>query len=186
MGKNKTIDTVIVRKVFEMAAEGKKPQEISDFFHFTRQWAENILKRYSPETFGPLVVNSRGGKRITSPEEDWILLDTAREMFRKPARHVLAEINRPANSPEKPLIPTPISRRTLARRLKEAGARTVKAIPDELTDLHKKARIEWANIRLGDYLLDEKFWHKVIFSDEVKFDLDPVYQRVRIVFSDPW
>ena len=62
-----------------------------------------------------------------------------REKFCAPVRAVLAELNSP--------IKKKISRQTADRRLREAGARTAKAVKDQLTDTHKTARVEWANVR---------------------------------------
>ena len=77
------------------------------------------------------------------------------------------------NSPTKKKI----SRRTAARRLNEAGARTLKAVKDQLTSKHKAARVEWANIRIGDLLNDPDFFKFVLFSD--------VYIDDSLHFFDP-
>ena len=72
MGINKTVDTVIVRKVLEMRSAGQKKTKIGEFFCHTRQWADYVLLNYSSETFRALFANKRGVKRKTSTEEDEI------------------------------------------------------------------------------------------------------------------
>ena len=180
MGINKTVDTVIVRKVFEMRSAGQKKTKNGDVFCHTHQWADRVLLNYSSETFRPLIANKRGVKRKTSTEEDEMIVQVGRKLFRDPVWKVLAELNRPDQTPEKPLVKATVSSRTIARPLKEAGARTVKAVKDELTEHHKQARIEWANIRLGDVLINPTYFRYVLFSDEVRFNLDPVTSMVRI------
>ena len=72
-----------------------------------------------------------------------------------------------------------ISRQTADRRLREAGARTVKAVKDQYRAAHKKALVEWANVRLGDLLINPAFFQMVIFSDEMRIDLDSLTIKVR-------
>ena len=93
-----------------------------------------------------------------------------REKFCAPVRAVLAELNSP--------IKKKISREIADRRLREAGARTVWAVKDQLTDAHRKARVEWANVRVGDLLLNPGFF-QTIFSEEIQMNLDPLMLKVR-------
>ena len=84
-------------------------------------------------------MKNRGPEHKTTREEDQLIVQKGREKAHAPVRAVLAELNSP--------IKKKISRRTAARRPAEVGARTQKAVKDQLNEQHKKARVEWANIR---------------------------------------
>ena len=174
MGNNKPIDKLIVQKVFEMIRADKSHSQIADFFHHSRQWVQHVLANYSPKSCSPISVRNRGPRRKTTREEDQLIIQKAREKAHAPVRAVLGELNSPTKKK--------ISRRTAARRLNEAGARTLKAVKDQLTSKHKAARVEWANIRIGDLLNDPDFFKFVLFSDEVRFELDPLTLQVGSVF----
>ena len=77
------------------------------------------MTNYSPESFLPVVIKKRGPETKTTKEEDEIIVKKRREKFCAPVRAVLAELNSP--------IRKKISREIADRRLREAGARTVKA-----------------------------------------------------------
>ena len=127
MGKNDTTDRQIVQKVFDMRSSGDSKSNIGRFFHHSRQWIDHILKTYSSETFPPIVVNQRGVKRKTLEHEDSIIVQKARENFRFLVRRILAELKFPQQNCTPPLLKTDISRQTVDRQLREAGARTVSA-----------------------------------------------------------
>ena len=99
-------------------------------------------------------MKNRGPQRKTTTVEDQLIIKKAREKAHAPVRVVLGDLNSP--------IKKQISRRTAARRLNEAGARTLKAVNDQLTPQHKKARIEWANVKLGDLLINPEFFKLVL------------------------
>ena len=130
-------------------------------------WNRHLwMTPYSSESFSPISVKNREPERNTTREEDQLKAQKGREKARAPERAVLAELNSS--------IKKKISRRTAARRLAEVGARTQKAAKDQLTPLHKKARVEWANIRIDDLLNDSDFFKFVLFSVEVRFELHPL------------
>ena len=126
MGNNKPTSTVVVQEVFEMSVAGDSLRKIGLFFYRSRRWARNILTNYSPESFSPIVIEKHDPERKTTEEGDKIIVKKEREKFCAPVRAVLAELNSP--------IKQKISRQTEDRRFREVGARTVKAVKDQLTD----------------------------------------------------
>ena len=129
MGSHKPADKLIVQKVFEMIAAGNSPRQIGLFFTRSRGWVRNILEHYSWESFSPIVLKKRGPERRTTKEEDQLIIQKGRETFCAPVRAILAKLNSP--------IKKKISYRTAARRFREAGARTVRTVKDQLMETHK-------------------------------------------------
>ena len=109
-----------------MIVAGDSPRKIGLFCDRSRRWARNILTNYSPESFSLIVIEKRDPERKTTEEEEEVIVKKEREKFCAPVRAVLAELNSPIKKKN--------SRQTADRCLREAGARTVKAVKDQPTD----------------------------------------------------
>ena len=111
---------------------------------------------------------------MTDAAADSMILDMGRIHLELSAGNVTAKINASC------LLDVILSRRTVARRLKEAGARTVRPIRDDLSELHKQHRVKLAERTRQDLANDPNFLRTIIFSDEVRFNLEGPLKKVFI------
>ena len=146
MPRGRPIDPGIVRNVFNLSARGCTYRQIATAFGKCRDWAKYVLKSYDCRTLELRKKKKRGGKRKTTLEEDAAIVNYGKQLPDSPITEVTARIN------EGKEVQTQISRGTVQRRLKEAGARAVTAIPDELTADHKKRRVKFCFIFTAKFL----------------------------------
>ena len=174
MGRNKPVSQEVVRLVFQLRYDGWNLREIGSHFSKSRQWATHIIANYSEESLSPNVVRKFGRRRKTDEVEDGVIVGMGKFFVRRILRQA-AVINDENICPD---IKTEVSKPLVFRRCKELGARSVRPIPDQLTSEHKRLRVEFARKHLDILLQDPNFFFKVLFSDEVRFDLAPCTLQV--------
>ena len=134
--------------------------DIANNVHCSQSCVSKVIKRFGQ--YQSVEDRPQSGRpRCTTPREDsYMLLQVNKNRFISlPKLH--------ASLPSH--IRNKVSRKTIGRRLREAGmkARVARKKP-KLTPLHVQRRFDWAKIvRHGD----QAFWQTVVFTDESKFNL---------------
>ena len=119
----------------------------------------------------------QGRKRKTTDADDAVIVEAGKRLFRKSIPKVTTELNSPdAATP----LSTTVSKMTVRRRFKEAGARSVKPVKDDLTKAHKEFRYLWACCKTPDVERFPTLFDVVLFSHEVRFCLSLAGKKVRI------
>ena len=147
-------------------------REIGSHFSKSRQWATHIVANYSEESLSPNVVRKFGRRRKTDEVEDGVIVGMGKFLFKESYDKLTAVINDENICPD---IKTEVSKSLVFRRCKELS---VRPIPEQLTSERKLLRVEFARKHLDIHLQDPNFFFKVLFSDEVRFDLAPCTLQV--------
>ena len=113
---------------------------IGAHFGKSKTWASQGLTRYSPESLSPNITQKRGRKKKTDKVDDGVMVGLGKH-FHKDSYAKLTQVLNDENI--RP-ISQKVSIGTVFRRCKEAGARSVKPIPHQLTKQHKKNLVQWA------------------------------------------
>ena len=132
------IDPDVVKSVFKRRLQGHSQNHIAREFSKSRKCIKHILRSHNPQNGELLDRKKRGRKRKTTIEEDDIIVRFGKELADSPITKVTARIN------EGDEVQAKISRGTVQRRLKQAGAKTVTAVSDDLTEVQKKNRVKFA------------------------------------------
>lgn len=125
------------------------------------------IKKYSDS--GSFLNKVRSGRpRATTSAQDIAIVVTSKRNRRKTAPEIAAELNA--------TLPKPISVSTVKRRLQKAGLHGRIALRKPLLRKeNKKKRMQWARLHQNWTLED---WHKVLWTDESKFELFGSRRRI--------
>ena len=166
MARNLPVSKEVVKLVFTLRNDNNWTlSQIGAHFRKSKQWAAYVLASYSAESLSPIVVQKLGRKRKIDEVEDGVIVGMSQYLRKKSYEHLTAVMNDENICPE---IKPKLSTWTVFQRCKEAGARSVTALYDELTDDHKRLRVEWARKILDILAQDPGYIKKVLLSDEVR------------------
>ena len=176
---NLPVSKDVVRLVFALRRDDHwSLSKIGLHFNKTKQWAAYVLSSYSAESLSPKVVQKFGRKRKTDEVEDGVIVGLSKYMWKVSYGKLTSVLNDENICPE---IKPNLSSWIVFQRCKEAGTRAVRPVGDELTAEHKRIRVEWAQKLLTVLASDPHFIKKVLFSDEVCFDLSPGRLKVTLL-----
>ena len=154
-----------------MLAAGVSQSRVARRFGVTQSTISRLRTRY--QTTGSTRDRPRRGQpRVTTAAQDRrIRLQHLRDRFRP-----CTQTARETPGRHRPRI----SRRTVSRRLSERGIRAHRAyVGVELDHRRRTNRLRWAN-QHSNRRLPNRYWQRVIFSDESRFQLNRSDGRQRV------
>lgn len=172
------LSNVSRERAIGMLQNGATQAQVAASFNVARITISRLWNRF--QTLNSTADRPRSGRpRVTTPRQDRLIqLRHARNRFEVPARTAgdIPGLRR-------------ISRRTVTRRLQEAGLRSRRPYRGPmLTPRHCRARLQWCRRHLRWRIGD---WHQVLFTDESRFTVrhadgrTRVYRRVHERYTDP-
>ncbi|GFV17058.1 transposable element Tc1 transposase [Trichonephila clavipes] len=166
MSSRHHIDDFMRGQIIGKIEEGRKITDVDREFTIAHSVVSRLWKSF--KTTG-MCSRRHGGGRVrstTSAEDRYIVLSAKRN--RRTTAHPVANQFLAASRKQ-------ISRKTVARRLREGGLyarRPVECVP--LTRQHRTARLQWCR---EHHNWTEQDWACVLFSDEIRFSLSSDCRR---------
>ena len=156
----KNLDSKSKKEIMSLLQQGKTNRVISNSLKISKSTIGRISKLYN-RTGKFIKQEVMGRPKKTSPNEDRII----RQIALKDRFKTAAQITRKINSARQ----TPISSKTVGRRLNEIGLFT--RSPAKKPLISKKNRKRRLHFAQNHILWDANQWSKLFFSDKSKFNL---------------
>lgn len=150
--------------MFNLLSKGKTHAEIGASFGKSSDWVAYVRKSYDSATLKRIHPgNPRGRLKVAGVDDAEFLEDSVRGNRKQTLNILTAAVQKAGVSS---------SRSTVYRTLKSRGHKQTRAICDQPRPHHKSARVQWCKNALVIFQRGTRFFHSVIFTDEVRCALE--------------